>query len=75
MKLRSGATAILAIVVFIWLFNFLKGENIFSSSSHYYAVFDKIGGLAESSPVEVNGFKVGTVQTIELMKNGKLVIR
>jgi phospholipid/cholesterol/gamma-HCH transport system substrate-binding protein len=74
-EVKVGGTAIIAIVVFIWLFNFLKGENIVSSSSHYYAVFDKINGLVESSPVEINGYEVGTVQSIEFLNNGKLVVK
>jgi phospholipid/cholesterol/gamma-HCH transport system substrate-binding protein len=74
-EVKVGGTAIIAIVVFIWLFNFLKGENIVSRSSNFYAVYDKINGLVESSPVEINGYKVGTVQSIEFLNDGKLVVK
>jgi phospholipid/cholesterol/gamma-HCH transport system substrate-binding protein len=30
-------------------------------------VYDKVGGLAESSPVEINGYKVGVVQSIDFI--------
>jgi phospholipid/cholesterol/gamma-HCH transport system substrate-binding protein len=71
-----GGTALLTILVFIWLYSFLKGKDLFSNTNHYYAVYNQISGLAESSPVEINGFKVGVVQNIEFVNNGsgKLVI-
>jgi phospholipid/cholesterol/gamma-HCH transport system substrate-binding protein len=75
-EIKVGALALLTILVFIWLYNFLKGKDYFKSTNYYYAVYDKIGGLAESSPVEVNGFKVGVVQSIEFIDptSGKLLV-
>jgi len=75
-EVKIGITVLLTIIVFIWLFNFLKGKNLFSSTSHYYAVYDKVGGLAESSPVEVNGFKVGVVQSVRFLdpESGRLLV-
>ena len=75
-EVKVGATAIITIVVFIWLYNFMKGKDFFSSTSKYYIVYDKIGGLAESSPVEVNGYKVGVVQSIRFLDplSGKLLV-
>ena len=75
-EVKVGATALITILVFIWLYNFLKGKDLFTSTSHYYVVYDKVGGLAESSPVEVNGFKVGVVQSIKFLnpESGKLLV-
>jgi phospholipid/cholesterol/gamma-HCH transport system substrate-binding protein len=75
-EVKVGATALVTLLVFIWLYNFLKGKDIFSSTAHYYVVYDKVGGLAESSPVEVNGYKVGVVQTIRFLNpvSGKLLV-
>ncbi len=75
-EVKVGVTAIITIVAFIWLYNFLKGKDLFSSTAHYYAVYDKVGGLAESSPVEVNGYKVGVVQSIRFLspESGKLLV-
>jgi phospholipid/cholesterol/gamma-HCH transport system substrate-binding protein len=74
-EVKVGAVALLTILVFIWLYNFLKGKEYFKSTNVYYAVYDKIGGLAESSPVEVNGFKVGVVQSVDFIDavSGKLL--
>lgn len=74
-EVKVGATALLTIIVFIWLFNFLKGKDYLKRTNTYYSVYDKVGGLAESSPVEVNGFKVGVVQSINFIdeQSGKLL--
>lgn len=75
-EVKVGAVALLTIVVFIWVYNFLKGKDIFSSTAYYYCVYDNIGGLSESSPVEINGYKVGVVQSIDLLNetSGKLLV-
>jgi phospholipid/cholesterol/gamma-HCH transport system substrate-binding protein len=74
-EVKVGATALLTIVVFVWLFNFLKGKDFLKSTAIYYTVYDKVGGLAESSPVEVNGHKVGVVQSVEFINatSGRLL--
>jgi phospholipid/cholesterol/gamma-HCH transport system substrate-binding protein len=74
-EVKVGATALLTILVFIWLYNFLKGKDFLTNSAIYYCVYDKVGGLAESSPVEVNGYKVGVVQSIDFLdaRSGRLL--
>lgn len=75
-EVKVGATAILTIVVFVWLFNFLKGKDFLKSTAIYYSVYNKVGGLAESSPVEVNGYRVGVVQSIDFIDatSGRLLV-
>jgi phospholipid/cholesterol/gamma-HCH transport system substrate-binding protein len=75
-EVKVGATALLTILIFIWLYNFLKGKDLFTSTAYYYTVYDKIGGLAESSPVEINGYKVGVVQSINFIdaESGRLLV-
>jgi phospholipid/cholesterol/gamma-HCH transport system substrate-binding protein len=41
-EVKVGATALITILVFIWLYNFLKGKNLFSSTASYYVVYDQI---------------------------------
>ena len=50
-EVKVGATTLLTIVIFVWLFNFLKGKDLFRGTAEYYTVYDKVGGLQESSPV------------------------
>jgi phospholipid/cholesterol/gamma-HCH transport system substrate-binding protein len=75
-EVKVGGTALLTILVFVWLFNFLKGKDYFKSTAKYYTVYEKIGGLAESSPVEINGYKVGVVQSVDFIdaKSGRLLV-
>ncbi|MFO7852973.1 MAG: MlaD family protein [Bacteroidota bacterium] len=65
-----GLIAVFTILLFIWLFSFLKGYSLFNSSDRYYAVFDDIGGLEESGPVEINGYNAGIVRNIKFINDG-----
>jgi len=59
-----GASFIIAIAVFIWGFNFLKGTGIFKNEVIYYASYDRVNGLIKGNPVVVNGLRVGQVKTV-----------
>jgi phospholipid/cholesterol/gamma-HCH transport system substrate-binding protein len=75
-EVKVGAVALVTLAVFIWLYSFLKGKDIFQREANYYAIYDKVGGLAESNPVEVNGFKVGVVKYVKFLDttSGKLIV-
>jgi len=75
-EVKVGFVALITIIVFIWLYNFLKGKDFFKNTAYYYSVYDRIGGLAESSPVEINGYKVGVVQSIDFLDetSGRLLV-
>ncbi len=75
-EVKIGLTTVLSILVFIWVFSFLKGKNIFNKTAIYYAIYEQVGGLAESSPVEVNGYKVGVVQSVKFLDavSGRLLV-
>ena len=55
------------IALFVWVCFFLAGRNLLSSENTYYAIFDNSGGINISSPVVVNGKKVGRVSIIEFV--------
>jgi len=78
-ELKTGFIAVVVIALFVWGFNFLKGENIFAKNQRIYFVeYDNIQGLKKSSVVTINGLHVGTVIDIEFNKDpkkkGKLVV-
>jgi phospholipid/cholesterol/gamma-HCH transport system substrate-binding protein len=75
-EVKVGAVALITIVAFILMYNFLKGKDFLSNSTYYYTVYDEIGGLSESSPVEINGYKVGVVQSIDFIDatSGRLLV-
>jgi phospholipid/cholesterol/gamma-HCH transport system substrate-binding protein len=70
-EFKIGIVVVCAIAGFIWGLNFLKGTNLFSQKYYLYAVYPKIDGLIPANPIMVNGFKVGQVNTIDLIKEGK----
>lgn len=60
----------------IWGFNYLKGIDLFVDNRYYYTVFDHAEGLEVSAPVQINGFKIGSVASIELMEEtGQILVQ
>ncbi len=59
-----GASFILAIAIFIWGFNFLKGTGLFNKETIYYASYQKVNGLINGNPVVVNGLRIGQVKKV-----------
>jgi len=64
-EVKVGIMAVVAIFVLYFGLNFLKGIDIFSPVSYYYGRYENLGGLVQSSPVYVKGFKVGQVEQIK----------
>lgn len=63
-EIKAGLIAIFSIIGFVLLYQFMKGKNVFSSDNIYYAKFENVEGLEASSPVSINGLKVGQVDKI-----------
>ncbi|MBT3173490.1 MAG: MCE family protein [Lentimicrobiaceae bacterium] len=59
-----GISFIVAIVVFIWGYNFLRSKNLFNKEIVYYASYQKINGLIKANPVVINGLRVGQVKNV-----------
>lgn len=55
---------IISLVMFYVGFNYLKGINVFKPNNQYYVRMIKVPELQTSSPVYVDGFKVGLVRSI-----------
>jgi phospholipid/cholesterol/gamma-HCH transport system substrate-binding protein len=75
-EVKVGILVTVAIGLFIYGFNLLKGKNLFSSERKFYAVYQNIQGLVEANPVQVNGFKVGQVRKIQFMpdNSGRIIV-
>jgi phospholipid/cholesterol/gamma-HCH transport system substrate-binding protein len=74
-EVKTALLAIVAILLFIFGYSFLKGKNWFDSSRTLYAVYNDVEGLSASSPVTINGLKVGNVNSIKFLDtSGKLVV-
>ena len=64
-EVQIALVAILGLVILFFGMKFLKGLSMFSEGNSYVVLFDDVTGLSASSPVYVNGVKVGTVESID----------
>lgn len=60
-----GLTVLLGCLILFFGIDYLKGINVFKAANYYYATYTDVAGLTKSSPVTVNGFKVGLVRDIQ----------
>jgi phospholipid/cholesterol/gamma-HCH transport system substrate-binding protein len=58
---KVGILAVVAILILVFGFNFLKGQQIFKKQPTLYAIFKNLGSLEKSNVVKVNGLPIGTV--------------
>ena len=73
-EIKSAILVLSGILLFIFIFYYLKGENIFDNTKEISAVYDNVEGLAPSASVTINGHKIGKVQSIHFTDDlsGKL---
>lgn len=65
-EIKIALVAIVGILIMYFGINFLKGINLFSSNNYYYMTFSDIQGLGASTPIYADGYKVGTVDAVDL---------
>ena len=71
---KIGALTAIAITILILGYSYLRGNDVFSGSNKFYAIYQSVDGLAVSKPVLVNGFQIGRVSKMELRENGHTVV-
>ncbi len=72
---KVGIFTFITIVIFILGFYFLKGINLFSTKNRYYATYSAVDGIYKSSPVLINGYRIGIVSNMFINpKSGEVVI-
>ncbi|SHM06273.1 MlaD family protein [Mucilaginibacter sp. OK098] len=71
---KIGALTAITITVLILGYSFLKGNDVFSGSNKFYAVYRSVDGLSVSKPVLVNGFQIGNVSKMKLLGNGHTIV-
>ncbi|TND09413.1 MAG: hypothetical protein FD123_1219 [Bacteroidetes bacterium] len=65
-EVKTGIVVVVAIALFIYGYNFLKGRDLFSTSTDLFARYERVEGMTANSAVWLNGFKVGQVRDIRL---------
>ena len=63
-ELWVGLLGILALLIIYLLINFFKGVNVLKEGKRFYVKFDNIGEIVNTSPIYLNGYKVGNVSNI-----------
>lgn len=69
-EIKTAILVLSGILLFIFIFNYLKGENLLSSSRKITATYDNVEGLVPSAAVTINGHKIGKVQDITFTEDG-----
>ena len=69
-EIKTAILILSGIFLFIFIFNYLKGENLLTSSRKITAIYDNVEGLAISSAVTINGHRVGKVHDINFYGDG-----
>ena len=73
-EIKTAILVIASILLFIWGYSFLKGQNLFNNHKKLYVEYDNVEGLATSAAVTINGKIIGKVNLISLNSNGKLLV-
>ncbi|MBI9034381.1 MAG: MCE family protein [Bacteroidales bacterium] len=66
-EIKTGFVFIVAIALFVWGYNYLKGSNLLNKQTRLYAIYDQVDGLMSASPITINGMKVGQVTDIHFL--------
>ncbi|GHV55709.1 mammalian cell entry protein [Bacteroidia bacterium] len=76
-EVRIAVVALISLIVLYAGLNHLKGINVFKPANHYYVSMPDVSGLQISSPVYVDGFKVGIVNSIHFNYNqlGEILVQ
>ncbi len=71
-NVKIGIAFLVSLVMIYFGVNFLKGVNVFQKQNTYISVFDNVNSLNVSSPVLVNGFQVGLVNSIHMIQSDSM---
>ncbi|MDB5124293.1 MAG: Phospholipid/cholesterol/gamma-HCH transport system substrate-binding protein [Mucilaginibacter sp.] len=71
---KIGALTTIAIAILILGYSFLRGNDVFSGSNKFYAIYKSVDGLTVSKPVLVNGFQIGHISKMQLGEDGRTTV-
>lgn len=76
-EVKVALLVLSGILLFIFGFNYLKGQNLLGSSRTFYAIYNNVEGLTASTPVTINGLPVGKVIDLSFKGDGsgKLLVQ
>ncbi|TVR40312.1 MAG: MCE family protein [Bacteroidia bacterium] len=69
-EIKLGVFLTIALFLFVWGINYLKGVDIFSGRIRFHVQFEDASGLLETNQVTVSGVKIGQVSRIAFHPDG-----
>lgn len=75
-EVKIGLVVLLASVSVYIGFSYLKGASLFKKERQFYGVYERVDGLSTDNGVELNGFRIGRVNSIDLIpgQSGKILV-
>lgn len=75
-EVKTGMILFAGIFILIWGINYLKGKDFFSSQIKLFVIYPRVDGLISSNPVVMNGLKIGTVRSLEIIpdNSGRILV-
>ncbi len=67
-EVKTALLFIFGIVIFLIGFSFLKSNDVFVSDRIFYGIYDNTEGLVNGTPVTINGYQVGSVESSKLLE-------
>jgi phospholipid/cholesterol/gamma-HCH transport system substrate-binding protein len=64
-EVKIGVATVASLLLLYVGVNYLKGINLFHPSNYYYVTFSNVKDLTVSTPVFIDGFKVGLVRSLQ----------
>jgi phospholipid/cholesterol/gamma-HCH transport system substrate-binding protein len=71
---KIGVLTTFSLAILILGYSYLSGNDVFSRSNKYYAIYNSVDGLTVSKPVLVNGFQIGQVSNMVLRPDGRTAV-
>lgn len=65
-EIKIGLLTFFVLVTMIWGYTFLKGRNLLTTNTELFTSYSDVTDINVSSPILVNGYKIGTVTKIKL---------
>lgn len=63
-EVKVGIFAFITLAALYWGVNFLRGQDLFRLNKTYYAAYEQVNGMQNSSAIKVKGYKIGVVSKI-----------
>ncbi|NNF01980.1 MAG: MCE family protein [Bacteroidia bacterium] len=73
-EIRVGILFVLAVVVFVVGYQYLKGNKVWKTQNEYFAIFENVEGLNIADPVLIKGIPVGKVSDLKLISGNSRIL-